>query len=115
MQGFRRSLQWRPSCPELCQPTTVTTGTIKHIQGTKTVRILPPEVANKWWYEMVESTENLERLAQGFREGTVIWVTDGSYKAPYGSAAFNLNPSIDSAISIKIVNQTPGRAENMDA
>jgi hypothetical protein len=28
MQGFRRSLQWRPSCPELCQPTTVTTGTI---------------------------------------------------------------------------------------
>jgi hypothetical protein len=76
---------------------------------------LPPEAANKWWYEMVESTENPEQLAQGSSEGTAIWVTDGSYKAPYGSAAFILKPSIDSEISIKIVNQAPGRAENMDA
>jgi hypothetical protein len=74
-----------------------------------------PEAAHKWWYELVESTENIDRLAQGFREGTAIWVTDGSYKAPYGSAAFILKPSLDLEILIKLVNQTPGRAKNMDA
>jgi hypothetical protein len=64
---------------------------------------------------MVEPTEHIKSLVQGFRAGTAIWVTDGSYKAPYGSAAFILKPSLDSEISIKIGNQTPGRAKHMDA
>jgi hypothetical protein len=115
MQGFRRSLQWRPARPVHSKPTTVTAGTFKQIQGTKPSRTLLPEAAQKWCYEMVEPTEHIESLAQGFRAGTAIWVTDGSYKAPYGSAAFILKPSIDSEIAIKIVNQTPGRAEHMDA
>jgi hypothetical protein len=72
MQGFRRSMQWRLDCPEHSQPTTVTAGTVKRIQGTTSIRALPPEGAQKWWYEMVEPTEHIECLAQGFREGTVI-------------------------------------------
>jgi hypothetical protein len=112
MQGFRRSLQWRSARPVHSKPTTVTAGTVKRIKGTKPSRTLLPEAAQKWWYEMVEPTEHIESLAQGFRAGTAIWVTDGSYKAPYGSAAFILKPSLDSEISIKIVNQTPGRSEH---
>jgi hypothetical protein len=42
-------------------------------------------------------------------------VTDGSYKDKYGTAGFILLPTIDSHEGLLLVNQTPGREDEMDA
>jgi hypothetical protein len=42
-------------------------------------------------------------------------VADGSYKTPYGTAAFTLLPTLDATTDITLVNQTPGRHTDQNA
>jgi hypothetical protein len=45
----------------------------------------------------------------------VVTFADGSYKTPYGTAAFTLLPTLDATTCITLVNQTPGRHTDQDA
>jgi hypothetical protein len=44
-----------------------------------------------------------------------VWATDGSFKDNYGTAGFILLPTIDSQEGLLLVNQTPGREDDIDA
>jgi hypothetical protein len=88
---------------------------IKQPQGTKP--ILPPTAVSpeKWWYEIIYAPAGIQPLLEGIKNGAAVWVTDGSYKETYGTAAFILLPDIDAQEGLIMVNQTPGREDNTDA
>jgi hypothetical protein len=58
---------------------------------------------------------NHDQILQGTLAGTALWVTDSLYKDPYKSAAFIKLPHLDATEGITLVNQTPGRDNDMDA
>jgi hypothetical protein len=114
-QGFRRSAHAVATLPAEALPTTVYGRDIKRPQGTKP--ILPPTAVSpeKWWYEIIDAPASIQPLLEGIKNGTAIWVTDGSYKETYGTAAFILLPDIDAQEGLIMVNQTPGREDDTDA
>jgi hypothetical protein len=75
----------------------------------------PLPTVTQWWYQTTATPANHTQILQGILAGTALWVTDGSYKDPYGSAAFTLLPHLDATEGITLVNQTPGRDNEMDA
>jgi hypothetical protein len=64
---------------------------------------------------MLTPSDQHASIRQDILDGTTLWVTDGSYKEPYGTAAFILLPYLNATEGITLVNQTPGRQEDMDA
>jgi hypothetical protein len=69
----------------------------------------------KWWYEVIDAPASIQPILEGIRYGTAIWVTDGSYKDSYGTAAFILIPDIFSQEGRIMVDQIPGREDDIDA
>jgi hypothetical protein len=86
------------------------------MRGRAHIQLAPlPTVLAQWWYHTTATPSNHDLILQGILAGTALWVTDGSYKDPYGSAAFTLLPHLDATDGITLVNQTPGRDNEMDA
>jgi hypothetical protein len=101
--------------PPDVQPTLVFDQHLHSMRGAALAQPATPPDATQWWYELIKPTENGELIVEGIRAGAALWVTEGLYKAPYGSIAFTLLPSLEAMAGITLVNQTPGRASVMDA
>jgi hypothetical protein len=115
--GYRRTLQTITTLPPSHHPTTTTGSHIKHLQGMSTIDAPTPAPTASWWYEIIDAPDTIEPILQGFRDGTAIWVADGSFKDEQGSAAFTLLPSLHAPpnTGLTLVNQTPGREDDIDA
>jgi hypothetical protein len=108
-QEYRRTNHTTTEIPHTSKPTTaVTNNTIKRTQGTSTQAPEPPKPNAYWWYEIIDAPDNIRPTLQGLKDGTALWVADGSFKDAQGSAAFILLPSIEAETGITLVNQTPG-------
>jgi hypothetical protein len=95
---------------------TVTCHHIKRTQGTSSkAPEEPPKPNAYWWYETIEAPDDIQPTLQSLIDGTALWVTDGSFKGAQGSTAFILLPNIEATTGIKLVNQTPGREQDIDA
>jgi len=115
---FRRDHVGDPSTlPNDSRPTT-----IQHIRGllshSGTVPIGAGATAVETWTSSVISyPSSMPDLFVGIRQGTAIAVTDGSFKDGLGTAAYSIQPQLDSSVSAAyiLVNCTPGQPEDVDA
>jgi hypothetical protein len=114
-QGFRRTAIRSQQLPADAQPTTIYGRHIKRMRGSQLIQTPPPTTVARWWYEMLQPSDHHASIIQGIVDGTALWVVDGSYKEPYSTAAFILLPNLNAKEGITLVNQTPGRHEDMDA
>jgi hypothetical protein len=108
------------SLPSTALPTTAA-GTIHMIRHTGTCSsiMLPGiEPSHSWSGLQIQAPSDLTTLLQGIQTGTAIAVTDGSFKNTLGTAAFTLQPDLDTGSDTHayvMVNQTPGAPQDMDA
>jgi hypothetical protein len=73
------------------------------------------DTADKWWFEIINAPTSIQTINQGITNGTAVWVTDGSFKGTYGTAGSILLPTINLQDGLLLVNQTPGREDDIDA
>ena len=114
-QGYRRTNTHTEVFLPNGQPTTVNHHMIKRMQGTAEILPEPPPPNAYWWYEVVDAPTDITPILQGLIKGTAIWVTNGSFKEGQGTSAFTLLASIDTDSGVTLINQTPGRKQDIDA
>jgi hypothetical protein len=65
-----------------------------------------------WWGHPFHSEGNFEDLVLDIQQGTVVAITDGSFKEAFGTAAYVIQDSLDNPkCRFILVNQTPGRSD----
>jgi hypothetical protein len=114
-QGFRRTFHRLLQLPLEAQPTSIFGRQTLRMRGSAAILPKPAEDPIQWWYEILEAPTNHAGILQGIHDGTALWVADGSYKTPYGTAAFTLLPTLYPTTGITLVNQTPDRRTDQDA
>jgi hypothetical protein len=114
-QGFRRTFHRLLQLPLEAQPTSIFGRQTLRMRGSAAILPKPAEDSTQWWYEILEAPTNHAGILQGIHDETALWVADGAYKRPYGTAAFTLLPTLDATTGITLVNQTPGRHTDNDA
>jgi hypothetical protein len=114
-QSFRWTHHRLTQLPLDAKPTSIFGRQTLRMRGSAEILPDPAEDPTQWWYEILETPANHALILQGIRDGTALWVAGGSYKTPYGTAAFTLLPTLDATIGTTLVNETPGRHTDQDA
>jgi hypothetical protein len=114
-QGFRHTNTILQILPDHALPTMTKGRHIRRPTGTATSLTAPDDTEEQWWFEIVDALTSIQPILQGITEGTPVWGTDGSFKDKQGTSGFILLPTINSEAGLLLVNQTPGREDDIDA
>lgn len=101
--------------PLTALPTTIVglSAIVRHT-GTSAKALVTAEPINEWWGRIISGPTDLQALEAGIRNGTAVCVTDGSYKDPFGTAAYTIKSSINALDDFTLVNPTPGHPADAD-
>lgn len=113
-QRFHRHLPVASLPPSALPTTAYGTATIVRHTGTVPCAARPATTTHDWWGRILVGPTNLHALLAGIAAGTAICVTDGSYKEPFGTAAYTLKSSLEAADEFTLVNPTPGHPDDVD-
>ena len=118
--GTRRPSYIRTSTdavpPASALPTTVFgTGHTRRHTGYSSYHSCPEPSLNDWWGQVIQAPHDLQALVNGIRHGTAVCVTDGSFKAPFGTAAYTVLAHLGSNDPFLLVNKTPGKHTDIDS